>query len=93
MPDRKAKNNKTKDNRRNEAAEGSFRQVISMIHLIKPSYIPVNIFMNLIQSVRPFINMYLSALIIDGIIGLKPKGCLVRLALMTAGANMLLSLI
>ncbi len=67
--------------------------VIGMIHKLKPAFIPVEISLNILVSLTPFLNLYLGAILIDGIVARKSVDKLMNFALILVGINLVTTLI
>ena len=67
--------------------------VIGMVHKLKPAFLPVGIVLSIMASLIPFVNMYLGAILIDGIVAKKNVQQLMFVALILVGVNLIITLI
>lgn len=65
---------------------------IKYIHDLQPFVLPVSIISSLFKAVSPFINIYMSARIIDELIGHKNVKRLIYLVLLTIGMDLIIHL-
>lgn len=70
-----------------------FVQVLKMVMNIKPAFMPLIVILNLLSSLTPFLNIYISAKILDGIVDKRPQKELITLAIILVVANMIITLI
>lgn len=67
--------------------------VIGMVHKLKPAFLPVGIALSILVSLTPFLDMYLGAVLLDGIVAKWSMERLMTIALILVGVNMIVRLI
>lgn len=70
-----------------------FMQVLKMVMNIKPAFMSIIFVLNLLSSLVPFLNIYISAKLLDGMIDQRPQKELTALAIILVTANMIITLI
>lgn len=70
-----------------------FKTGIKEVHKLQPWVIPITILHGLLQSIAPFVNIYMSARIIDELLGSKDVDRLVFLVGITIGLNLVIHLL
>lgn len=69
------------------------KKILGWVHKVCPSYLPLMLLEEAIQAGRLFLNLTISALVVDGIVAKDSEEKLVKLALVLVVANMLAALI
>lgn len=69
------------------------RKILSWVNKVCPSYLPLMLLEEVIQAGRMFLNLYISALVVDGIIAKELEKRLFSLAITLVVANMIAALI
>lgn len=69
------------------------KKILGWVHKVCPSYLPLMLLEEAIQAGRLFLNLTISALVVDGIVAGDAEEKLVKLALVLVVANMLAALI
>ena len=71
----------------------TFKIGIKEIHKLQPWVVPVTIFYAFLNALSPFINIYMSARIIDELVSAKSMNRLIILVSITIGLNLLIHLL